>query len=225
MQPDDKDAALLPRRIDGSFALIHRPIGDSGAHIWMSYSPDLRNWGEHKLVLHARRGAWWDANKVGLSPPLIETPRGWLMLYHGVRHDRVGRALPARRRAASISSSRDVCLLRGDSWIFGPEASYERDGRRRQRRVPVRVHDRRGRRHDQPVLRRSRHVASRWRQAASAESCDGSIRTAAASRGRVLRRAPRLRDSRQGDRHAFRLKSQLVAFRPGARRFSTRFAR
>src|ERR1700716_1196525 len=26
MQPDDKDAALLPRRIDGSFALLHRPV-------------------------------------------------------------------------------------------------------------------------------------------------------------------------------------------------------
>src|SRR5207253_6835010 len=34
----------------------------------------------------ARRGAWWDANKIGLSPPPIETPRGWLVLYHGVRH-------------------------------------------------------------------------------------------------------------------------------------------
>jgi predicted GH43/DUF377 family glycosyl hydrolase len=33
MQPDDKDAALLPRRIDGSFALVHRPMTDSGAHI------------------------------------------------------------------------------------------------------------------------------------------------------------------------------------------------
>ena len=47
---------------------------DSGAHIWMSLSPDLRNWGDHKLVLQARKGGWWDANKVGLSPPLIETP-------------------------------------------------------------------------------------------------------------------------------------------------------
>src|SRR5437016_9968517 len=32
MQPDDKDAALLPRRIDGMFALVHRPIDDTGAH-------------------------------------------------------------------------------------------------------------------------------------------------------------------------------------------------
>src|SRR6266481_5559736 len=45
MQPDDKDAALLPRRIDGNFALIHRPMADSGHHIWVSFSPDLRNWG------------------------------------------------------------------------------------------------------------------------------------------------------------------------------------
>lgn len=87
LQPDDKDAALLPRRIDGNFAMLHRPMHDTGSHIWMSYSRNLRNWGGHKLVLRARRGAWWGANKIGLSPPLIETPRSWLMLYHGVRHD------------------------------------------------------------------------------------------------------------------------------------------
>jgi predicted GH43/DUF377 family glycosyl hydrolase len=127
MQPDDKDAALLPRRIDGSFALIHRPMTDSGAHVWMSLSPDLRNWGSHKLVLPARKGGWWDANKVGLSPPLIETDAGWLMLYHGVRHTasgslyRVGVALLALDRP-------EQCLARGDSWIFGPEAAYEREG-------------------------------------------------------------------------------------------------
>src|SRR5687768_11065876 len=42
MQPDDKDAALLPRRINGRFALIHRPVTDTGAHVWLSFSPDLR---------------------------------------------------------------------------------------------------------------------------------------------------------------------------------------
>lgn len=66
-------------------ALVHRPMTDSGAHIWISFSPDLRNWGSHKLLLPARKGGWWDANKVGPSPPLIEISRGWLMLYHGVR--------------------------------------------------------------------------------------------------------------------------------------------
>jgi predicted GH43/DUF377 family glycosyl hydrolase len=127
MQPDDKDAALLPRRIDGNYALIHRPLADSGAHIWVSFSPDLRNWGGHKLVLPARRGAWWDANKVGLSPPLIETTRGWLMIYHGVRHTASGSLY--RLGVALFDLERpDHCLLRGDEWVFGPEARYEREG-------------------------------------------------------------------------------------------------
>ena len=127
MQPDDKDAALLPRRIDGSFALIHRPMADTGAHIWISFSPDLTNWGGHKLLLPARKGAWWDANRVGLSPPLIETPEGWLMLYHGVRHTAAGCLY--RLGVALLALDRpEQCLARGDSWIFGPEAPYERAG-------------------------------------------------------------------------------------------------
>ena len=127
MQPDDKDAALLPRRINGNFALIHRPMTDTGAHIWISYSPDLRNWGGHKLVLQARRGAWWDANKVGLSPPLIETPKGWLMLYHGVRQTASG-SLYRLGVALFALDEPDVLLARGDSWVFGPETAYERAG-------------------------------------------------------------------------------------------------
>jgi predicted GH43/DUF377 family glycosyl hydrolase len=127
MQPDDKDAALLPRRIDGSFALLHRPMTDSGAHIWISYSPDLRNWGGHKQVLQARKGSWWDANKVGLSPPLIETPRGWLMIYHGVRQTAAG-CLYRLGVALFDLDKPEHCLSRGGSWIFGPEAAYERQG-------------------------------------------------------------------------------------------------
>lgn len=127
MQPDDKDAALLPRRVDGNFALIHRPIADSGAHVWISFSPDLRNWGSHRLLLQARRGAWWDANKVGLSPPLIETPRGWLMIYHGVRQTASGHLY--RLGIALLDLEKPYqCLLRGDEWLFGPEAPYERAG-------------------------------------------------------------------------------------------------
>lgn len=127
MQPDDKNAALLPRRINGSFALIHRPVADGGAHIWISYSPDLRNWGAHRLLLRARLGAWGDANKIGLSPPLIETKEGWLMLYHGVRVTAAGCLY--RVGCALLDLDRpERCIRRGDSWIFGPEQPYEVHG-------------------------------------------------------------------------------------------------
>ncbi len=127
MQPDDKDAALLPRRINGMYALVHRPVADSGAHVWISYSPDLRSWGNHQLMLPARRGGWWDANKVGLSPPLIQTERGWLMLYHGVRSNAAG-SLYRLGVALFDLEHPEQLLLRGDEWIFGPEAVYETTG-------------------------------------------------------------------------------------------------
>jgi predicted GH43/DUF377 family glycosyl hydrolase len=128
MPPEDKDAALLPRRIGGQWAMIHRPVSAmGGAHIWISFSKDLRHWGDHSLVLSARRGPWWDANKVGLSPPLIETPEGWLMIYHGVKQTaacslyRIGLALLDREHPTK-------CLMRSDEWIMGPDSEYERSG-------------------------------------------------------------------------------------------------
>lgn len=127
MPPEDKDAALLPRRIGGHWALIHRPVTSLGAHIWISYSPDLRHWGSHKLILEARRGAWWDANKIGLSPPLIETEAGWLMIYHGVRTTASGSIYRLGLALFDLDTP-ERCLLRGDNWIFGPEMPYEREG-------------------------------------------------------------------------------------------------
>ena len=127
MPPEDKDAALLPRRIGGKWALIHRPIGPSGAHIWISYSPDLEYWGHQRLMLEAREGAWWDANKIGLSGPLIETPEGWLMIYHGVRPTASG-ALYRLGLALFDLEQPERCLFRGDEWVFAPEAAYERTG-------------------------------------------------------------------------------------------------
>jgi len=127
MPPEDKDAALLPDRVGGRWALIHRPTTPWGAHMWISYSPDLRHWGGHRLILRARRGGWWDANKIGLSPPPIRTPRGWLLIYHGVRQT-VGGGVYRLGLALFDLHNPENCLRRGDAWVFGPETPYERFG-------------------------------------------------------------------------------------------------
>ena len=49
------------------------------------------------------------------------------MLYHGVR--RTGAGCLYRLGVALFDlDTAEQCLLRGDSWIFGPETSYEREG-------------------------------------------------------------------------------------------------
>jgi beta-1,2-mannobiose phosphorylase / 1,2-beta-oligomannan phosphorylase len=127
MAPEDKDAALLPHRIDGQWALIHRPVSAPRAHMWISFSENLYHWGRHKFMLEARRGAWWDANKIGLSPPPILTAKGWLVIYHGVRQTAAG-AIYRLGLALFDLMKPEVCLKRGDEWIFGPEEIYERRG-------------------------------------------------------------------------------------------------
>jgi predicted GH43/DUF377 family glycosyl hydrolase len=127
MQPEDKDAALLPYRIGGNWALIHRPVSAPGAHMWISYSHDMRQWGSHKMMLEARLGGWWDANKIGLSPPPIETEKGWLVIYHGVRQNAAG-CIYRLGLALFDLNTPERCLKRGDEWVFGPKEPYERFG-------------------------------------------------------------------------------------------------
>lgn len=130
MPPEDKDAALFPTTFGGRWVLLHRPaplMAGLGAHVWLSFSPDLRHWGDSRVLLPARRGGWWDANKVGLGPPPLLTPDGWLICYHGVRVTasgsiyRLGLALLDRDDPTKL-------LARGNEWVLGPHEDYERGG-------------------------------------------------------------------------------------------------
>jgi predicted GH43/DUF377 family glycosyl hydrolase len=128
--PEDKDAALFPRRLNGRWALLHRPLTyhpANRANIWLSFSEDLKHWGDHCEVLQARKGAWWDAGKIGLSPPPIETPEGWLIIYHGVRTTAGGCIY---RLGLALLDLDDPChtIWRGNEWVFGPSEPYERIG-------------------------------------------------------------------------------------------------
>jgi beta-1,2-mannobiose phosphorylase / 1,2-beta-oligomannan phosphorylase len=126
--PEDKDAALFPVKFNGRYAILHRPVpGIGGKHVWISFSPDLKHWGDHQAVLTAKRGGWWDANKIGLSPPPLETPKGWLIMYHGVK-DTVGGSIYRLGLALLDREDPTRVLGRSDHWIFGPEEAYERNG-------------------------------------------------------------------------------------------------
>jgi len=130
MPPEDKDAALFPIKFNGLWAMLHRPVPKSlmlGAHIWISYSPNLKHWGEHQEIIQAREGGWWDANKIGLCAPPMQTDEGWLTLYHGVRTTASGSIYRLGLALLDLGNPTKV-LRRTDEWIFGPKAHYEREG-------------------------------------------------------------------------------------------------
>jgi len=130
MPPEDKDAVLFPKRINGKWLLIHRPIpaySEPGAHIWISMSEDLKFWGEHQILINARKGGWWDANKVGINTPPLETDEGWLILYHGVRQTAAGAIYRLGLALLDLENPLKV-LRRSDEWVFGPQEIYEREG-------------------------------------------------------------------------------------------------
>jgi predicted GH43/DUF377 family glycosyl hydrolase len=100
---------------------------DVGSHIWISFSTDMIHWNDHRILIHARKGGWWDANKIGLSTPPLRTPEGWLILYHGVRQTVAG---PIYRIGIALLDLEDPTktLNRCDNWIFGPKEWYEVEG-------------------------------------------------------------------------------------------------
>jgi len=129
-QPEDKNAALLPTRVDGGWVLFHRPItayGGSRGEIVLSRSPDLVSWSAPEQVLQPRRGAWWDSLRIGLGPPPLRTDRGWLVIYHGVKETVAG--VIYRVGLALVDLDDPAMLLgRASDWVFGPFAPYERQG-------------------------------------------------------------------------------------------------
>ena len=126
LPPEDKDACLLPRRFRGRFALIHRPIVRGEAHIWISFSPDLKHWGDHRLLIRTR-SAYWDGRRVGLACQPIEVPQGWLLFYHGVRDTSAGSIYRLGLALLDLEEPWKV-LRRSDEWILGPREPYERIG-------------------------------------------------------------------------------------------------
>lgn len=130
MPPEDKDAALYPCRFDGRWALIHRPVPTTpglGAHVWVSWSHDLRHWGDPSILIPARNGGWWDANKVGIGPPPLRTDHGWLLCYHGVKVTASGSIYRLGLALADLDHP-EVLISRANEWVFGPSAPYERSG-------------------------------------------------------------------------------------------------
>lgn len=87
--PDNRNMVLFPEKIGGRYFRLERPFPEYSRgyaekfDIWSSASPDLRYWGETKLLLGTEQVPYANS-KIGPAAPPIKTPKGWLTTIHAV---------------------------------------------------------------------------------------------------------------------------------------------
>ncbi|HNY38215.1 MAG TPA: glycosidase [Petrotogaceae bacterium] len=117
----NKDAALFPEKINGKYVMMHRLEPD----IWLAFSDDLKTWTDYVSIASPREGMW-DNVKIGAGGPVLKTPYGWLLLYHGVEQAprlryRLGfMLLDLKDPTKVLKRSNEPCLEPKETWeIFG----------------------------------------------------------------------------------------------------------
>jgi beta-1,4-mannooligosaccharide/beta-1,4-mannosyl-N-acetylglucosamine phosphorylase len=124
--PFNRNGVLFPRKIKGKYVMFSRP-SDNGhtpfGDIFLSQSPDLIHWGEHRFVM-GTKGGTWQATKVGAGPTPIETPEGWLVFYHGVLTSCNGFVYSFGAALLDLEQPWKV-IHRGEPYLLSPQTLYE----------------------------------------------------------------------------------------------------
>jgi predicted GH43/DUF377 family glycosyl hydrolase len=126
---DNRDVILFPEKVNGKYVMLHRPLGWVGEKygtglpgMWISFSEDLLEWPEHKLL--AKCEFDWEFTKIGGNTPPIKTEHGWLLIYHAVGQDM------HYRLGAMLLDLNDpsIILKRTKDWLMQPEEPWELEG-------------------------------------------------------------------------------------------------
>lgn len=126
LPPTNKDAVIFPEKIQDKFYMLHRPVpSDIGnLNIWLSSSENLQEWGHHRVIYRAGTAGAWEADRVGVGPPPIKTPKGWLVIYHAADKGNTYRAgfilLDLEKPWNVLASSREP--------FIEPQENYETKG-------------------------------------------------------------------------------------------------
>ncbi len=126
-QADYRNTVIFPEKFNGLYARLDRPHSEIAPwSIWISYSPDLRYWGDSQLVMRPEP-YHWDEMKIGPGAPPIKTSRGWLSIYHGVFQTMSGAVY---RLGVALHDLHDPAKMLGvgGSWILQPEDPWEVTG-------------------------------------------------------------------------------------------------
>ena len=126
-EADYRNVVIFPEKFNKLYARLDRPHSEiSPWSIWISYSPDLKFWGDSKLIMKPVQ-YHWDEMKIGPGAPPFKTKKGWLSIYHGVFPTMDGSVY---RLGVALHDLKDPSKIIGvgDNWILQPEEIYEITG-------------------------------------------------------------------------------------------------
>lgn len=130
--PFNRNGVLFPEKIDGKYAMLSRP-SDNGhtpfGDIYISYSPDMKYWGEHRCVMKVTPfpESAWQCTKIGAGSVPIRTKEGWLMFYHGVITTCNGFRYSMGSALLDLNKPSEV-LFRTRPYLLAPATPYELTG-------------------------------------------------------------------------------------------------
>lgn len=126
-ESDYRNVVIFPEKFNGLYARLDRPHSEiSPWSIWISYSPDLKYWGESKLIMKPLQ-YHWDEMKIGPGAPPVKTSRGWLSIYHGVFPTMDGSVYRLGAAWHDLEDPSKIIAI-GDEWILQPEEACEISG-------------------------------------------------------------------------------------------------
>jgi predicted GH43/DUF377 family glycosyl hydrolase len=126
-EADYRNVVIFPEKFNNLYARLDRPHSEiSPWSIWISYSPDLKFWGDSQLIIKPVQ-YHWDEMKIGPGAPPFKTKKGWLSIYHGVFPTMDGSVY---RLGVALHDLKDPSKIIGvgDNWILQPEEVYEITG-------------------------------------------------------------------------------------------------
>lgn len=127
--PFNRNGVMFPRKINGRYAMLSRP-SDNGhtpfGDIYYSESPDMEFWGRHRLVMSPApfEVSAWQCLKIGAGPIPIETPEGWLLIYHGVLRSCNGYVYAFGSALLDLDEPWKV-KYRSGAYLLSPRTPYE----------------------------------------------------------------------------------------------------
>jgi len=127
--PFNRNGVLFPEKINGKFAMLSRP-SDNGhtpfGDIYVSYSPDMKYWGEHRCVMKVApfTESAWQCTKIGAGSVPIRIKEGWLIFYHGVINTCNG--FRYSMGAAILDTyNPEIVKYRTKPYLLSPQTNYE----------------------------------------------------------------------------------------------------